>query len=125
LRAFLARATAKKKQAESESVPESCNESQMQVVVFQGQSGSGQTFDSGTSTVPLEPVRATQWQPAEPPITEVDESKSSGEDNDDYDLEHDPGLRAPISSYPINDQDLVRRAYIAMGRCQPNMKNFP
>ena len=46
-----------------------------------------------------------QRQQAEPPITEVDESKSSGEDNDDYDLEHDPGLRAPISSYPINDQD--------------------
>ena len=56
-----------------------------------------------------------QRQQAEPPITEVDESKSSGEDNDDYDLEHDPGLRAPISSYPINDQDSVRRAYIAMG----------
>ena len=105
LRAFLARATAKKKQAESESVPESCNESQMQVVVFQGQSGSGQTFDSGTSTVPPEPVRATQRQPAKPPITEVDESKSIDEDNDDCDLEHDPGLRAPISSYPINDQD--------------------
>ena len=67
----------------------------MQVVVFQGQSGSGQTFDSGTSTVPPEPVRATQRQPVEPPITEVD----------DYDLKHDPGLRAPISSYPINDQD--------------------
>jgi len=115
LRAFLARATAKKKQFEPESVPESCNESQMQVVVFQGQSGSGQTFDSGTSTVPPEPVRATQWQPAEPPITEVDESKSSDEGNDDYDLEHDPRLRAPILSYPINDQDSVRRAYIAMG----------
>jgi len=124
LRAFLARATAKKKQVEPKSVPESCNESQMQVVVFQGQSGSGQTFDNGTSTVPPEPVRATQRQPAEPPITEVDESKSSDEDNDDYELEHDPGLRAPISSYPINDQDSVRRAYIAMGRCQPNMKNF-
>jgi len=55
----------------------------MQVVVFQGQSGSGQTFDNGTSTVPPEPVRATQRQPAEPPITEVDESKSSDEDNDD------------------------------------------
>ena len=105
LRAFLARATAKKKQAEPESVPKSCNESQMQVVVFQGQSGSGQTFDSGTSTVPPEPVRAMQRQPAEPPITEVDESKSSDEDNDDYDLEHNPRLRAPISSYPINDQD--------------------
>ena len=66
LRAFLARATAKKRQAEPKSVPQSCNESQMQVVVFQGQSGSGQTFDSGTSTVPPEPVRAMQRQLAVP-----------------------------------------------------------
>jgi hypothetical protein len=58
---------------------------------------------------------------------EVNEYESSDEENDDYDLEHDPGLRAPISSYTINDQDSVRRAYIAMGRCQPKMKtlNFP
>jgi hypothetical protein len=57
----------------------------------------------------------------------VDESESSGNENDDYNIEHDPGLRAPIFSYLVNDQDSVRRAYIALGPCQPNMKrdNFP
>ncbi|KAG2570828.1 hypothetical protein PVAP13_7KG034218 [Panicum virgatum] len=48
--------------------------------------------------------------------------ESSGDDNDDYNIEHDPGLRAPISSYPVNDQDSVRRAYIALGPCRPMMK---
>jgi len=124
LRSFMARAAAKKRQPEPESVPQSCNQSLMQMVVFEGQSGSGQAFDSGASTsrVPSEPARATEQQPADPPIAEVNESSSDDEDNDDYDLEHDPGLRRPISSYPINDQDSVRRAYIAMGRCQPKMK---
>ena len=27
-------------------------------------------------------------------------------------LKHDPGERLPIASYPINDQDAVRRAHI-------------
>jgi len=36
-------------------------------------------------------------------------------------------LRVPISSYDVNDQDSVRRAYIALGPCQPKMKrdSFP
>ncbi|PUZ50879.1 hypothetical protein GQ55_6G106600 [Panicum hallii var. hallii] len=57
----------------------------------------------------------------------VNESESSGNESDDYSIEHDPGLRVPISSYPVSDQDLVRRAFIALGPCRPNMKrdNFP
>jgi hypothetical protein len=94
----------------------------MQIVVFEEQSGSGQSSSeqasataSGTNRVQPEPVRGIPQKPVEPPIMEVNESESSDEENDDYDLEHDPGLRAPISRYPINDQDSVRRAYIAMG----------
>ncbi|CAD6205480.1 unnamed protein product [Miscanthus lutarioriparius] len=49
LRVFMARVAAKKRQHEPENVIESCNESHMQIVLFQGQSGSG------TSTVPPEP----------------------------------------------------------------------
>ena len=97
----------------------------MQIVLFQGQSGSG------TSTVPSEPVRSNQ--PAQPLVTEdgesmpVEENDSSDEDKDDYGIEHDPGLRALISSYAVNDQDSIRRAYIALGPCQPKMKReaFP
>jgi len=36
----------------------------------------------------------------------VDESESRGNEDDDYNIEHEPGLRAPISRYPVNDQDL-------------------
>ncbi|XP_012700727.1 zinc finger MYM-type protein 1-like [Setaria italica] len=125
LRIFMARAAAKKRQPEPENVNQSCNESQMQVVLFQGQSGSER------STVPPEPVRSNQ--PPEHGTTEdgesipVEENDSSDEDKNDYGIEHDPGLRAPISSYDVNDQDSVRRAYIALGPCQPKMKRdaFP
>ncbi|XP_022683463.1 zinc finger MYM-type protein 1-like [Setaria italica] len=57
----------------------------------------------------------------------VEENDSSDEDKNDYGIEHDPGSRAPISSYDVNDQDLVRRAYIALGPFQPKMKRdaFP
>ena len=91
----------------------------MQLVVFQGQNSSG------TSTIPPE---------AEPTVIEdgeaifLNEPDSSDEDNDDmYQTEHDPGLRILISSYDVNDQDLVRRAYIALGPCRPKMKqnDFP
>ena len=30
-------------------------------------------------------------------------------------LEHDPGMRIPISRYDVNDQDRVRRRFIEMG----------
>nr|XP_034569798.1 uncharacterized protein LOC117834300 [Setaria viridis] len=125
LRIFMARAAAKKRQPEPENVNQSCNESQMQVVLFQGQSGIE------TSTVPPEPVRSNQ--PPNDGTTglgesiPVEENDSSDEDKNDYGIEHDPGLRAPISSYDVNDQDSVRRAYIALGPCQPKMKRdaFP
>ncbi|PUZ56194.1 hypothetical protein GQ55_5G276200 [Panicum hallii var. hallii] len=127
LKSFLQRAAAKKKPLEPEVVTPSTNESQMQIVVFQGQS------TSGTNTIPSEIVRDEQRQPTDPPIIEddesmpIDESESDDKDNNHYNIEHDPGMRAPISSYPVNDQDSVRRAYIALGPCRPNMRReaFP
>jgi hypothetical protein len=52
---------------------------------------------------------------------------NDSDDNDIYGIEHDPGFRTPFSSYFINNQDAVRRAYIALGPCQPNIKkdDFP
>ncbi|XP_006656751.1 uncharacterized protein LOC102711629 [Oryza brachyantha] len=52
------------------------------------------------------------------------ESGSSDKDNRGgmYGIEHDPAKRTPISEYDINDQDSIRRAYIALGPCQPKMK---
>ena len=41
------------------------------------------------------------------------------------DLPSDPGLRPPISSYPFNDQDKIRRTYLQRSPCQPRHHNFP
>ena len=116
LRSFFWKELLQKKRQSEPGVSPTIDESQLQMVVFQEHSSSGPIIQDD------EPVRV---EPVEPPIIEDDES--SGDDNDDYNIEHDPGLRAPISSYPINDQDSVRRAYIALGPCRPMMKknNFP
>ena len=39
-------------------------------------------------------------------------------------LPHDPGDRLPIASYPVNDQDAVRRAYILKRPFQPYAHQF-
>ena len=39
-------------------------------------------------------------------------------------LKHDPGDRLPIASYPINDQDAVRRAYILKKPFKPYAHNL-
>ncbi|KAK3146704.1 hypothetical protein QOZ80_3BG0270540 [Eleusine coracana subsp. coracana] len=93
----------------------------MQMVVFQGHSDRG---INTTETPITKEFPITQDDKSIP----LDESECSDDDNsDEYHLEHDPGVRAPILSYPINDQDSVRRAYILLGPCQPRMKkeNFP
>ncbi|KAK9668387.1 hypothetical protein RND81_13G056700 [Saponaria officinalis] len=53
--------------------------------------------------------------------------ETSQEDQDDYDLlPHDPGKRKPILSYPINDQDAIRRGFIEKKPCRPKPKtDFP
>ncbi|KAI4987263.1 hypothetical protein ZWY2020_020063 [Hordeum vulgare] len=39
-------------------------------------------------------------------------------------LKHDPGERIPIASYPVNDQDAVRRAYILKKPFKPYAHDF-
>ncbi|WVZ98180.1 hypothetical protein U9M48_043649 [Paspalum notatum var. saurae] len=125
LKSFLEKAAAKKRAQELTQTnlnPSICQESQMQLVIYQGQPEG--VSSSGPSTIPPEP---------EPEISDIavsdNESKSSDEDIDEsiYNIEHDPGLRSPILSYGVNDQDTVRRAYIALGPCRPKMKacDFP
>jgi hypothetical protein len=38
---------------------------------------------------------------------------------------HDPGERQSILSYPVNDQDAIRRAYIIKGLFKPFAHDFP
>lgn len=37
-------------------------------------------------------------------------------------IKHDPGLRQPIWMYHFKEQDAIRRRYIVMGPCQPDLK---
>jgi hypothetical protein len=69
---FHGKKAAKKRQSETESAAPSSNENQMQIVVFQEQSGSGQSGSeqaspSGTNRVQCELVRGTQQHSIEPP----------------------------------------------------------
>ncbi|EEE62911.1 hypothetical protein OsJ_17716 [Oryza sativa Japonica Group] len=95
----------------------------MQVVIYQGQLEN--ESDSGASSPTTVPPDVENDDIGGGPNDE----SSSDEDNDGgvYDIEHDPGLRTPISQYDVNDQDSVRREYIALGPCQPKMKkgDFP
>ncbi|WVZ49270.1 hypothetical protein U9M48_000642 [Paspalum notatum var. saurae] len=61
-----------------------------------------------------------------------EEEEEEEEDNNDstpvYDvdcLEHDPGLRVPISRFDVNDQDAVRRGYILKGPCHLYAHDYP
>ena len=104
----------------------------MQLVIFQGQTET-------SNAIPAEQERV---EPEPPIIVDVEDNDdfelvhlngttssedNDSDDNDIYGIEHDPGLRTPISSYYINIQDAVRRAYIALGPCRPKMKkdDFP
>jgi len=40
-------------------------------------------------------------------------------------LEHDPGLRSPISTFDVNEQDSIRRRYILKGPCHLYAYNYP
>uniref|UniRef100_A0A8I6WF81 Uncharacterized protein n=1 Tax=Hordeum vulgare subsp. vulgare TaxID=112509 RepID=A0A8I6WF81_HORVV len=120
LKAFLERAASKKRQTQKQNENQS---SEMQIVLFQGHNGTH-------TNIPPEPEIPERAASTEPEIGEMSEDDESGDEYDDdgnYDIEHDPGLRTPISGYVVNDQDSVRRAYITMGPCRPKMKkeDFP
>lgn len=55
-----------------------------------------------------------------PSSSRIKRSIYNGEEPFDIDaLEWDPTLRIPISEYPPNERDTIRRAYLAKGPCQP------
>jgi hypothetical protein len=99
-------------------------------------------FQEQTETSNATPAEQERVEPEPPIIVDVEDNDdfelvhlngttssedNDSDDNDIYGIEHDPGLRTPISSYSINIQDAVRRAYIALGPCRPKMKkdDFP
>jgi hypothetical protein len=55
----------------------------------------------------------------------VEDEVSESDDEVSHELEHDPGKRTPIINYDVNDQDVIRRRFIALGPCQPKQHDFP
>ncbi|XP_048530466.1 zinc finger MYM-type protein 1-like [Triticum urartu] len=83
----------------------------------------------------LQIVGAMNTSPiAEPEIEHEasEESENIEEENDSEDavydvqlLEPDPGKRIAIVDYDVNDQNRIRRGYIAKGACRPKKYAFP
>ncbi|KAL6225485.1 hypothetical protein ACLB2K_004335 [Fragaria x ananassa] len=40
-------------------------------------------------------------------------------------IERDPGKRCSLWKYPANQREAVRKAYVALGPCQPKLKYYP
>jgi len=70
------------------------------------------------SSVVLEAIEVEDVLPPQPPPPTPPVYDSSR-------LPHDPGERLPISSYPFNDQDAIRRAYIMKKPLKPINHEFP
>ena len=75
---------------------------------------TSETNSSSNINVPI-PDEPSSSEPQIVKSTQVDISS----------LERDPGLHLPIWSYPINEHDIVQRAYIELRACQPNLKKYP
>jgi hypothetical protein len=84
-------------------------------------------FQGQTETSNPTPVEQERVEPEPPIIVDVEDNgdfesvhlngttsseDNDSDDNDIYGIEHDPGLRTPISSYSINIQDAVRRVKV-------------
>lgn len=73
---------------------------------------------------------ASQPTPSQPHQTsfapdDIGTSKCSSNEFNLDDLPADPGLRTPISDYPPNIRDRVRRHYLIKGPCQPQNHQTP
>ncbi|BBH07729.1 hypothetical protein Prudu_019747 [Prunus dulcis] len=89
---------------------------------------SSSTLSSSTSlfTLICDEQNLPESPIVEPPVERVEYQRV----DDDHDfninyLERDSGLRRLICKYPVNEQDNVRRAYILLGPCQPELEAYP
>ncbi|KAK9713534.1 hypothetical protein RND81_06G033700 [Saponaria officinalis] len=58
-------------------------------------------------------------------IPDNEHDENADENIDITSLERDPGKRRHIGSYPLNERDIIRRAYVVHGPCQPHLDNYP
>ena len=60
-----------------------------------------------------------------PPETEMDNPPIIVDAPKEPPVQADPGLRQLICTFPVNQQDHIRREYLLMGPCQPKLENYP
>ncbi|XP_048498073.1 uncharacterized protein LOC125496612 [Beta vulgaris subsp. vulgaris] len=94
------------------------------------------TCSSPSSREPLNPIqeggiRDNEPSTSIPPLQSTpqrEDNSNASTDDHTYDVDllpHDPGKRIPILAFPSNEQDAVRRGYIAQKRCAPLLHEFP
>uniref|UniRef100_A0A453BI94 Uncharacterized protein n=1 Tax=Aegilops tauschii subsp. strangulata TaxID=200361 RepID=A0A453BI94_AEGTS len=98
--------TGKKKKVEnmSDVAEEQTGEVVCMLIVFEEQTEE--------PTLSMSNVTIEQTEDVSPPVYDFSR------------LKHDPGERLPIASYPVNDQDTVRRAYILKKLFKPYAHDF-
>lgn len=92
-----------------------------------GRSGSGRGSGSGSRNVTENDGNGIPVNPS-PSIPHQDCQNERLEIEKDFDinfLERDPGIRLPIWTYPLNERDTVRRAYVILGPFQPELNEYP
>ncbi|XP_017250865.2 uncharacterized protein LOC108221502 [Daucus carota subsp. sativus] len=78
--------------------------------------------DSTEAPTPNNPATVT---PDSPNSLPRDEMEIIVEAPKNPTVQTDPGLRDLICTFPVNQQDRIRKEYLQLGPCQPKLQNYP
>ncbi|KAK1380723.1 zinc finger MYM-type protein 1-like [Heracleum sosnowskyi] len=83
--------------------------------------------DGGDSTQTPAPASSNSVPvtPNQPNHLPIDEMEVIVETPNKPAIQTDPGLRDPICTFPVNQQDRIRKEYVKLGPCQPKLQNYP
>ena len=111
--------------SEQSNQPSSKRTKQIDTWFLRSNRQSSNSIGSSQASVST-PIFTEQQQPSESPVvnSQTQSIEFEPEVNSNV-LERDPGKRCPIRSYPVNERDSIRRAYILLGPFQPKLKDYP
>ncbi|KAK1382104.1 hypothetical protein POM88_019839 [Heracleum sosnowskyi] len=83
--------------------------------------------DGGNSTQALAPASSNHAHvtPNQPNHFPMDEIEVIVETPNKPSIQTDPGLHDPICTFPVNQQDRIRKEYVQLEPCQPKLQNYP
>ncbi|KAK1353344.1 putative transcription factor and/or regulators TTF-type(Zn) family [Heracleum sosnowskyi] len=83
--------------------------------------------DGGDSTQTPAPASSNSVSvtPNQPNHLSIDEMEVIVETPNKPAIQTDPGLRDPICTFPVNQQDRIQKEYVKLGPCQPKLQNYP